>query len=848
MSGRPTLAPTAPSAASSGADALVTKYAIPVGRFKLSRTHLKDPKIRMSDRQFGNVLTHVIDPTQFECDPSTPVLDWLDAEVAKIPPDVLDLIFSLAGDQVAFLEPFLFESPGKDQFFGYEGEFTNAMNRTDRKVKGFWDIFSSDIRLLGAHGTVLLNVKKVAATYEIAFVNDDGSPISHADAVLFANFLRDAVVQTRSLKRGNHPLLSFNAVAFGGGGPFSDAIVVGDGVLEGFKAVGLDDVAPAAVYAHEFGHQIQDEEGFFNDRVPKATTDAEVTMYFELMADAYAGYYLTHKLGAGFQRRRVEQFLQIFFQLGDCAFTNPGHHGTPNQRMKAARLGFAIADEMHNKDRIFTARQFHFPVPPGVSESHRAGRELRRALSPVALGGTIKPPRGSRGLDLVDFLRLPRSSWMHGTSDHDARRRAVARLAPWCRRRSRPICSASRPRGSASWRCCTPSRLFMAGIFPLLLFSRPIAPCCSASFMHWGPSTIAIIVAVLVAVVIGRVPVSTVLMTIGLVFEVASSYGIAAAEFSIRRACTWGTVVGLSWVAVWTCSSRSSCRPRPGARRWWPPGVRQLGAGDRRARDRDRRDAFRPRPMQFFFFFVFPYLLVVGMAYVGARVVYGLGTEVKRRARAGQLSAGRAARPGRHGRGLARAASPAGAARGDQADPAGARRTAERASRRRRGAGSSARRRPRAACARPTRSSSSTSASPTTARSTTSWSCSTASTSTRSCASFGPVPAERGDLPPAPGVSLAVRSGVARPGPSRHQAREHLPLPLRRGVRLRQGAGLRHREGARRRARDAATDLTTRDNTSRARPRSSRPSRRSGQPTSTAAPTSTPPAAWPTGC
>ena len=34
--------------------------------------------------------------------------------------------------------------------------------------------------------------------------------------------------------------------------------------------------------------------------------------------------------------------------------------------------------------------------------------------------------------------------------------------------------------------------------------------------------------------------------------------------------------------------------------------------------------------MQFFFGLVFPYLLVVGMAYVGARVVYGLGTEVKR--------------------------------------------------------------------------------------------------------------------------------------------------------------------------------------------------------------------------
>ena len=38
----------------------------------------------------------------------------------------------------------------------------------------------------------------------------------------------------------------------------------------------------------------------------------------------------------------------------------------------------------------------------------------------------------------------------------------------------------------------------------------------------------------------------------------------------------------------------------------------------------------RLEPAQFFFGLVFPYLLVVGMAYVGARVVYQLGSEVKR--------------------------------------------------------------------------------------------------------------------------------------------------------------------------------------------------------------------------
>jgi serine/threonine-protein kinase len=40
--------------------------------------------------------------------------------------------------------------------------------------------------------------------------------------------------------------------------------------------------------------------------------------------------------------------------------------------------------------------------------------------------------------------------------------------------------------------------------------------------------------------------------------------------------------------------------------------------------------SFHPDPLQFFFWLVFPYLLVVVMAYVGARVVYALGTEVSR--------------------------------------------------------------------------------------------------------------------------------------------------------------------------------------------------------------------------
>jgi hypothetical protein len=77
------------------------------------------------------------------------------------------------------------------------------------------------------------------------------------------------------------------------------------------------------------------------------------------MADALSAYYLTHKRGGTLNRKRVAQFLEVFFQLGDCAFDNAGHHGTPNQRMAAATFGFDVADRAQKQGHILTAEQFH---------------------------------------------------------------------------------------------------------------------------------------------------------------------------------------------------------------------------------------------------------------------------------------------------------------------------------------------------------------------------------------------------------------------------------------------------------------------------------------------------------
>src|SRR6266576_2330898 len=153
---------------------------------------------------------------------------------------------------------------------------------------------------------------------------------------------------------------------------------------------------------------------------------------------------------------------------------------------------------------------------------------------------------------------------------------------------------------------------FMAGIFPTLLFPADRARFLG-SFVQWGPSVLGIGVALLVAAVIRspRLPLPTA-MNLGMGLEMHSGFmGLSVVAVSFEKL----TVVVPTAPRRALLAALASVSSVPVT-----IGLMMMSGAT----------SFRLDPAQFFFGLVFPYLLVVGMAYVGARVVYYLGTEVKR--------------------------------------------------------------------------------------------------------------------------------------------------------------------------------------------------------------------------
>ncbi|HEY7188795.1 MAG TPA: serine/threonine-protein kinase [Vicinamibacterales bacterium] len=172
---------------------------------------------------------------------------------------------------------------------------------------------------------------------------------------------------------------------------------------------------------------------------------------------------------------------------------------------------------------------------------------------------------------------------------------------------------------------------FMADFFPVLLFPAERQMLLQHA-IHWIPGVVSITVAIGVATMLRWASLTpATVVWIGLGFEVISSYGIASAEFLQPPGLNVGPPwIGLSWVAVWMLLFNVVVPTVPRyamlaalASVTSVPVMVLISIA-----------VFPPvkaaNGLMLFFAFGFPYLLVVLMAYVGARIVYALGTEVTR--------------------------------------------------------------------------------------------------------------------------------------------------------------------------------------------------------------------------
>ena len=301
--------------------------------------------------------SRAINPADYSCSTDTDINAWVDAELGGTLGDPKEnkrffALYNAAVDQVITYEALYFQTAATPQTFGYNGEFTKTMVKAERDIKNFWDIPSSDIQVLAMHGTMLQDTARTAATYRFVFGLSDKSAAS------YARLVRDSLAASTTMNGGNYGFWTFNAVSATINSGAIKKIVMGDGILTAYNELGFGDVAPQAIFAHEFAHQIQFMKGY---RLAPAAgqTAAERTRYTELQADAFAAYYLTHARGATLRQKRVEQFLEVYHQIGDCSFTASGHHGTPNQRLRAAQFGFRVADEFQKQGHILTAAEFN---------------------------------------------------------------------------------------------------------------------------------------------------------------------------------------------------------------------------------------------------------------------------------------------------------------------------------------------------------------------------------------------------------------------------------------------------------------------------------------------------------
>ncbi|WP_446666679.1 hypothetical protein [Flexivirga sp. B27] len=325
------------------------------------------------------VSAQTIDPSDYECGPTK-----LDGYVDKLlePVDTFNLLFIqlLGGLDIPTYDAILNGTP-KGAGFQLLPEYKAPLTNTFGTAQRFWDVRLNNVQLMAMHGGMLTDVNRVTSVVQFMY------GVGPADAVDIAKDLITMVQSDPALNNGDNPIFTLNAFAFSGEGDpdpvvrkLKDKMVFGDGILDALKSIGLNKVGPKAVLSHEMSHHVQYEDNLFDSPL----TGAEATRRTELMADAFGTYFATHKKGLGMKPVQILKVEESFYDVGDCSFDSPGHHGTPNQRRAASSWGAATVAFSNNPNKVMPsmrlAKKFDKVLPelvkPDAPTSINAYRHL----------------------------------------------------------------------------------------------------------------------------------------------------------------------------------------------------------------------------------------------------------------------------------------------------------------------------------------------------------------------------------------------------------------------------------------------------------------------------------------
>ncbi len=301
-----------------------------------------------------NPVLDKVEPTLCDSTKASPSNAWLLTQLTGWSEGSVNIIRNEEAAKMAIFVAVFSENSSENQQFGVNGEYTAQLTKSFNDLKRFWDTKSDNVIMVAAHGSMLQDRNKILTLYKAEYGYSDEKATYYADSLttLFKTY--------PEYLNGNHPFFTLNAYAhqeknYPVAGQIGDKIVFGDGLLQAFDAIGYGDIAPQAILAHEFAHHIQYNLGIKDYGIPLTPEGSRRT---ELMADAYAAYFLMHPRGAALPLLSVQRAGEVFSSLGDCVFALKEHHGTPTQRKAATEWGYKLATDAQEKGLILSGREF----------------------------------------------------------------------------------------------------------------------------------------------------------------------------------------------------------------------------------------------------------------------------------------------------------------------------------------------------------------------------------------------------------------------------------------------------------------------------------------------------------